>query len=109
MAYKNLYLVAGDGKKYHAGMIADAIDRRFPGIRETPEYDRLQDLYMDYTQACDVREQRDWMGHYMWEALKAERDARVLQSRGKDHWNTAGGKLRDAAIQFLVAYDLYIC
>ena len=105
MAYKNLYVV-GNGKQFHAGLIAGNIERKFPRIRETAEYMALEDRFFDYTQACDREEQRGWMAYYMNEALNMEQRARNLQARGKEHWNAAAGMLKDAALQFIVAYDM---
>ena len=111
MAYKNLYLdihTKSGHRTIHAGIIADRIVRKFPDIRKTPEYATLEDRYFDYTQACDREEQRGWMGHYMYEALRKEAEATRLKSRGSSHWAAANGMIRDAALQFIVAYDM-IC
>lgn len=105
MAYKNLYITC-NGRQYHAGIIAGNITRKYPHIRDTAEYRALEDRFFDYTQACTRKEQRGWMAHYMGEALNMERRARDLQARGKEYWNTAGGMLMDAALQFIVAYDM---
>lgn len=103
---KNLYLVKENGKCFHAGILAEAILRRYPNIREMAEYSALEDRFFDYTQACDVEEQRGWMGHYMEQAIKMDRQACELRTRGKEFWNTAEGQRFDAAIQFIVAYDM---
>ena len=104
---KNMYLVNGDnGKVYHAGIIADNIIKKFPGIRDAAEYRTLEGRFFDYTSACDRDEQRGWMGHYMNQALEMEAQSRRLRARGREHWSAAAGQRWDAAIQFIVAYDL---
>ncbi len=112
MAYKNLYLdivtSTGTHRTMHAGIIAGNIEKKFPGLRQEPDYKALEDRFFDYTQACNKEEQRGWMGHYMNEALKMEQKARRLQTLGPEHWNTAAGLIYEAAIQFLVAYDMIL-
>ena len=105
MAYKNLYVVS-NGKQFHAGIIAGNIERKFPHIRDTAEYRALEDRLFDYTQACNRKEQRGWMAHYMNEALKLEHKAVNLRARGKEHWNASAGMIFEAAVQFIVAYDM---
>lgn len=46
------------------------------------------------------------MGHYMEQAIQMDREATRLMARGKEHWAAAQGQRYDAAVQFIVAYDM---
>lgn len=108
MAAGRLYIQMENGKAYQANILMDGIIRKHPNIRETAEYTALEDRFFDYTQACDLQEQRNWMSYYMAEAIKKDSKACRLMSRGKEHWNSAQGMRMEAAVQFAVAYDMYI-
>ena len=102
----NLYITLKNGKFYHTGILADNILNKNPGIRETPEYRSLEDRYFDYTSACNKKEQQDWMCYYMSKAIEQDIAATHLMSRGMEHWAAAQGMKFDAALQFIVAFDL---
>lgn len=110
MSYKNLYLdivtKSGKHRTVHAGVVAGNIERKFPGLRSEPDFEAMQDRLFDYTNACDREEQRGWMAHYMYEALKEEKRAYQLQTCGPEYWNSAAGILHEAATLFLAAYDM---
>ena len=108
MAAGRLYIQMDNGKAYQANILAGGIERKYPGIRETNDYCALEDRFFDYTQACDVQEQRNWMSYYMAHAIRMDAEACRLMSRGKEHWNAGVGLRKDAALQFIVAYDMYI-
>ena len=103
---KNLYIGTEDGAHYNAGILAGRILRKDPGIRESAEYRAMEDRLFDYTNACDNKEQFRWMCYYMGQAIKLDNEACNLMSRGKAHWNTAAGMKHEAALLFIVAYDM---
>lgn len=93
-------------KYYDTGILERMIVKKYPTIRETSDYEALTDRFMDYTQSCTIKEQRDWMDHYMGQAIKQDAHACRLASQNKQGLNSVAQMRYEAALQFIVAYDL---
>lgn len=92
--------------KYDARVLEGMIIKKYPTIRETADYEALSDRFMDYTQSCNIEEQRDWMDHYMSQAIKQDAHACRLAAQNKQGLNTVEQMRYEAALQYIVAYDL---
>lgn len=77
---------------------------KYPDIRETPEYESLQDLYIEYTMSCDPSEQQAWMKHYISKGLSMlEHSSNMIIQK---QYNSAKGLEFEAYLNIIVAYDL---
>ena len=84
-------------------VVADIL-AKYPNIRQTPEYESLYNLYIDYTMSCDKSEQQSWMRHYISEGLNAlENSSNMIIQR---QYNSAKGLEFEAFLNIIVAYDL---
>lgn len=93
-------------KVYDVRILQNFILKRYPDIRQTPEYDRECDLLFDYTNACDREEHRQWMNHYMSKAIRQDHEAVRLRARGRENANTAEQMRWEAALLFMAASDM---
>ena len=104
---KNLYITLENGKTFWADYLADRILNKFPGIRNEADYKSLEDQYFDYTSACNEKEHQNWMAYYMNQAIKLDVEANRLRASGdRKSWSAAASMKKEAALQFIVAFDL---
>lgn len=93
-------------KYYDAKILEMMILKRYPNIRESADYSELEDRLFDYTNACNIDEQRAWMDHYMSQAIHQDAYAVKVLSLRRENANTVEQMRYEAALQFIVAYDM---
>ena len=101
---KSIFLKNKAGKGgYDASILAGFILARYPNIRSEADYEGMLDWIIDRTMSCDKKEQIEWMKYYMIKAV--EMDKKATHTDGMAG-NAREGMRRDAALQFMAAYDL---
>lgn len=89
---------------YDIRYIVNEAKKKFPGIESSADYERLSDLYMDYTMSCDDQEQKNWMIHYIKVGLsKLDEASRMVQP---EQFNSRSGLEYEAYLDIIVAYNL---
>ena len=73
--------------------------------RSDREYERAQDLIIEFTQSCNTREVIEWMKYYISSALSFREDHPVVDEIHKDI--VLASNKKEAAALFLAAYDIY--
>lgn len=89
---------------YDIRQIVYDIRQKYPGIEDSIEYERLEDLYIEYTQSCDKEEQINWMKHYISKGLDKLRRASEMYM--PEQRNSRAELKYEGSLDILVAYDL---
>lgn len=88
--YRPSLMACVKSMEYKAPDVAKRIMETTPGIRETEDYGKTMDEYIDYTSSCDLGEAVSWMVHVGKSAIQYGLDTKNLD------WKT----------KFIVAWDI---
>ena len=89
---------------YDIRILISEAEEKFPGIRDSFEYDSLKDRFIDFTMSCDKQEQVEFMKNRIREGLQ-----KLKRSVNFDHpsqRNMRQGLVFEAFLDIIVAYDL---
>lgn len=97
----NILIVNG----YDIRTIVADVKSKYPNIESSDDLEKLESLYFDHIQACDLNECKMWLTHYIKEGLNDLEQASEMYM--PEQRNSRAQLEYEGYLKILAAYNLY--